>query len=453
MGQQIGSYRIVSQLGAGGMGEVYLAEDTRLDRKVAIKFLPARLIGNEQARKRFIREARAAAKLDHPNICAIHEVGQHEGTSFIVMQYVEGETLAGKTLSKPLELRESLKLAAQIADALDEAHSHGIIHRDIKPQNIVVTPRGQVKVLDFGLAKVIKHSPRMGSAAETEAQLSAPGLVIGTIPYMSPEQVRGEALDARSDIFSFGAVLYEMISGRSPFVSANQAETLSAILTKDPPPLARFATDVPEELQRIVGRCIEKDRERRYQTVRDVATDVDNLRRACEVHTHEGSPASITSSAEYLLSRINSDKWRMVITLTIVAIAVTGIAYYLQTRRTAAGIDSIAVLPFVNQNHDLDNEYLSDGVTESIINNLTELPNLRVIARSSVFRYKGRDADAMAVGRELAVRAVLTGRIMQRGDNLTISAELMDVRDNKQIWGEPGKRDSADSTARLKAPD
>src|SRR5437867_5315510 len=237
----ISHYRILSKLGAGGMGEVYLAEDTQLGRHVAIKLLPPETVSGEQARKRLVREARAAATLDHPNICSIYEVGEADGRSFIAMQYVEGETLDARIKSKPLELKESLTIAPQIADALAEAHSHGIIHRDIKPGNIMITPRGQAKVMDFGLARVIAGA--VESEAETQSLLTTPGTIVGTMPYMSPEQVRDEVLDGRSDIFSFGVVLYEMLSGRQPFASESAAATISAILTHEPPPLARYARE------------------------------------------------------------------------------------------------------------------------------------------------------------------------------------------------------------------
>src|SRR5438445_3613840 len=278
--QSISHYKILSQLGAGGMGEVYLAEDTQLGRRAAIKFLSPELVADERANKRLVKEARAAATLDHPNICSIYEVGEADGRSFIAMQYIEGETLDGRIKSKPLELKESLTLASQIADALAEAHSHGVIHRDIKPANIMITSRGHAKVMDFGLARVIAGA--IESEAATQSLLTTPGTILGTMPYMSPEQVRGEVLDARSDIFSFGVVLYEMLSGRQPFASESAAATISAILNEEPPTLLRYAPDLPEELQRIARKCLEKDRERRYQTMRDGAIDLDNCRREHE---------------------------------------------------------------------------------------------------------------------------------------------------------------------------
>lgn len=294
----ISHYRILSRIGAGGMGEVYLAEDTKLDRKVAIKLLPPESVADEQAKKRLVREAKAAAKLDHPNICSIHEVGESEGRGFIVMQYVEGETLAFRIQRKPLELRESLDIAVQLADALAEAHSRGIIHRDIKPQNVMLTPRGQVKVLDFGLARVVRERSLIESSSETESLLTTPGVVMGTVPYMSPEQIRCEELDARSDLFSFGAVLYEMITGHQPFAAESAAMTISAIVTRDPAPVARFSREVPSELERIVSKALRKDREQRYQTARDLLIDLESLRRHLEFEAHlERSKTALSDSS------------------------------------------------------------------------------------------------------------------------------------------------------------
>jgi len=282
-GTAISHYRILNKIGAGGMGEVYLAEDTQLDRKVAIKFLPRESTLDEQANRRLIREARAAAKLDHPNICSIYEVAEEEGQSFIVMQYIEGETLASRIQGKPIELKDVLGMAAQAADALEGAHSRGIIHRDIKPANIMISARGQVKVMDFGVAKVIREGVSGESKAETCSLLTEPGTIVGTVPYMSPEQVRGDVLDARSDIFSFGSVLYEMVSGHQPFASENAATTCSAILTREPTPLARYSKQVPPELERIVSKALRKDREERYQTAKDLLLDLKSLKQEMEI--------------------------------------------------------------------------------------------------------------------------------------------------------------------------
>ncbi|MEK6324041.1 MAG: protein kinase [Acidobacteriota bacterium] len=359
-GTIISHYRSILRLGAGGMGEVYLAEDTKLDRKVAIKLLPPESMADERAKRRLIREAQSAAMLDHPNICSIYEVGEEGDHSFIVMQYVKGETLAARIQRKPMDFQEALDVAAQVADALAEAHSHGIIHRDIKPQNIMITPRGQVKVMDFGLAKAINQRSELESGADTQILLTEPGLILGTIPYMSPEQVRGETLDDRSDIFSFGAVVYEMVSGRQPFAAESAAATISTILTKEPPPLARFEPSVPNELQRIVTKALRKNRDERYQTVKDLLIDLRSLKeeqafeeklersRSPEsasqppvatgggtavatadqpaVRSDELATARTTSSAEYMVNEIKRHKTGAILALAAFVVVVTGVA-------------------------------------------------------------------------------------------------------------------------------
>ena len=303
-GAKLGRYEIRSKIGEGGMGEVYLAEDTQLHRRVAIKFLPSDSIANKQANHRLMREAQAAAKLDHPNICAVYEVGEEGGRSFIVMPCIDGETLDRRMMRKPLDVSESLAIAAQVADALAEAHQHGIIHRDIKPSNIMITARGQAKVMDFGLAKLTGPSPaaplNLDREASTQALFTTPGTIIGTVPYMSPEQVHGQTLDARTDIFSFGVVFYEMLTGKQLFAAETPAGTISAILTKEPLPLSDYFQTCPQELQRIVNKCLAKDREQRYQTMRDIAIDLESVRRECErrgVAAPIGDKATATSRA------------------------------------------------------------------------------------------------------------------------------------------------------------
>jgi len=349
-GTKLGRYEIRAQLGAGGMGEVYLAEDTQLGRRVAIKFLSPELVADERANKRLVKEARAAATLDHPNICSVYEVGEADGRSFIAMQYLEGETLDSKLRRKPLELKESLTIASQVADALAEAHSQGIIHRDIKPANIMITSRGQAKVMDFGLARVIAGA--VESEAKTKSLLTTPGTILGTVPYMSPEQVRGESLDARSDIFSLGVVLYEMLSGRQPFASESAAATVSAILTHEPPPLARFTRVAPAELERIVVKALTKDREERYQTAKDLLSDLGRLKQRLEVESEiersappettpdAGVPSSAgtapeaqpASSAEYIISEIKRHKWGVAVALTLGSLVVSAAIWYLAPR-------------------------------------------------------------------------------------------------------------------------
>jgi eukaryotic-like serine/threonine-protein kinase len=465
-GTKLGRYKIRSHLGAGGMGEVYLAVDTELNRRVAIKFLPESLAADEQARKRLVREAQAAARLDHPNICSIYEAGEEDGRSFIVMQYVEGETVDLRMKRKPLDLSESLSISAQVADALAEAHAKGIIHRDIKPSNIMITPRGQAKVMDFGLAKTMPTTEAIDTEAATLGLLTTPGTVIGTVPYMSPEQVKGEKVDARTDIFSFGVVLYEMLSGQQPFASESAAATASAILTHEPLPLARFMSEVPAELERIVVKALVKDREERYQTAKDLLIDLKRLKRHLDVQveverrarsgTTPGaaipSPAGPApqvavslasaiasetqpiSSAEYIVSEIKQHKPGLAAALAaIILLSIAGITYYFYFARAA--IDSIAVLPLVNTSGDPNTEYLSEGISEALINSLTELQQLRVIARTTAFRYKGKQIDPQAVGRELNVRAVLMGRVRQVGDALYVQVDLVDTSTGAQLWG------------------
>ena len=462
-GTHLGRYEIRSKLGAGGMGEVYLALDTELDRTVAIKILPADVASDQQRLQRFIEEAKAASALNHPHILTIHEIGTTELSRYIVTEFIEGDTLRQR-IGAGLKLVDVLEFSIQTASALAAAHAAGIIHRDIKPENIMVRRDGYLKVLDFGLAKLTEPQ---GSLTDNEAPTKAmvntgAGTVMGTANYMSPEQAKGTRVDARSDLWSLGAVLYEMITGRVPFAGETPTETISLILQKEPAPLTRFAHEVPSELERIVTKALTKDHEERYQTAKDLLIDVRNFKRKLEVDaeiertvapdlrstasatsgpgansTASGAfgatiPASVApsaSSAEYLVSGIKQHKLAAALALVVLVLGAVGLGLYLHARNTEVAIESIAVLPFENQNRDLNTDYLSDGVTESIINSLTQLPSLRVIARSSVFRYKGKETDPMAVGKELGVRAILTGRIMQRGDTVTVSTELVDVRD------------------------
>jgi serine/threonine-protein kinase len=474
-GTKLGRYEIRSPIGAGGMGEVYLAIDTELDRTVAIKILPEALAADEQRLQRFIQEAKAASALNHPHILTIYEIGTIGASRFIATEFIDGETLR-KPIDAGIKLVEILEIGIQAGSALAAAHAAGIIHRDIKPENIMVRRDGYIKVLDFGLAKLTGPE---GSIADAEAPTRAmvntgAGTVMGTANYMSPEQAKGVSVDARTDLWSLGAVLYEMITGHVPFAGDTPTETISLILQKEPAPLTRFAHDVPAELERIVTKALTKDREERYQTAKDLLIDLRNLRRKLEVDAEidrtvppefrgatkstgsgQSTPATASgagaataaagtaparSSAEYMVSGIKQHKIAAAVVAGLVLMAavagVIGVGTYLRAGATEAAIESIAVLPLVNQNHDPDSEYLSDGLTESIINSLTQLPNLKVIPSSSVFRYKGKEVDPLVAGKEMGVRAILTGRIMQRGDNLTISTALIDVRDNKQLWGE-----------------
>jgi serine/threonine-protein kinase len=452
IGESLAEYRILENLGKGGMGEVYLARDTNLDRKVAIKVLRADLVAKDNARRRLIREARAAAKLDHPNICSIYDVNETESRTFIVMQYVEGETLADKTDGKVLGLNDAVNIIRQTAEALAEAHSCGIIHRDIKPQNIMITPRNQVKILDFGLCKHVPSVGDVDNESPTVSMLSTPGGIIGTMPYMSPEQVQGEHVDGRSDIFSLGVTFYEVVAGVHPFKADSKAVTMSRILLADPFPSKRLQSLGCPELEQVFDKMLRKDKTERYQTAEELLTDLNKLppfgkdeTRAITTSRDEQFAHVQGRGGRWLVGKVARYKWA-VLALLFVILAAVVIYQWLPSNR----IESLAILPFTYSSSDPglasspDREYLSDGLTDSVINNLSQVPNLRVIARSSVFYYKGKKLDPQAAGRELGVRAVLTGNIAQEGDELTITASLMDVTENRSLGVYTYKRKKAD---------
>ncbi|HEY3136726.1 MAG TPA: protein kinase, partial [Blastocatellia bacterium] len=419
----------------------------------------------EQARRRLLREAQAAAALDHLNICAIYEVDADSDPSYIAMQYIEGETLEARIARERPSLDDALNIAEQVADALAEAHSHNIVHRDIKPSNIMLASRGQVKVLDFGLAKTA-NTLAGPDEAQTKSRLSLPGIILGTVPYMSPEQVRSDPVDARTDIFSFGAVLHEMLSGRRVFARNSAAETIAAILHQEPPRLSSIDPTIPEELENIVDKCLAKDAAQRYQTMQQVAQDLNAARRsepaamglvtttAKRGMTSRDGVAAVsadvdishqTSSIEYLVTRVKHHKRSAMFASVAIVIAIAAFGYYSYFAKAGEAIESIAVLPFVNGSNDANAEYLSDGISDTIIDSLSQLPNLKkVIPLSSVLRFKGKQIDPQAVGRELNVRAVLAGRLAQHSDDLLISTELIDVKDNKRLWGGQYNRKLAD---------
>ncbi|HZM87917.1 MAG TPA: FlgO family outer membrane protein [Blastocatellia bacterium] len=461
--QNILHYRLIKELGKGGMGEVYLAEDMRLDRKVALKLLPPEFASDANRMARFVQEAKSASALNHPGIITIYEIGDAEGLQFIASEYIEGRTLRQEMLRGRMPVREALDVAVQIAGALSAAHGAGIIHRDIKPENVMLRPDGFVKVLDFGLAKPSQQeTPSTSTDAPTLARATTePGVLLGTLAYMSPEQARGKPVDARTDIFSFGVLLYEMVTGRSPFEGETTSDIIASILKTDPPPLVFHSPDAPAELERIITKALAKRQEERYQTTQDLLIDLKRLRQQLEIdgeleRSRSGdrlrisgfdsgkvSPATTvdtraehtTSSAEYIATGIKQHKRGFLFAaVAIVAISAVIAASILFTGKS--GIDSLAVLPFVNAGNDQNADYLSDGISESIIYDLSQVSTLRVIPRSSVFRYKGQQADPQTVARELAVRAVFTGTIRVQGDNLLVSAELIDTKENRLLWGQ-----------------
>ena len=469
-GTDISQYKIIARLGSGGMGEVYLAQDQRLRRKVALKLLFEDVTQNEDWVRRFEQEAFAASALNHPNIITIYEIGQTGASHFISAEFIDGQTLRERLRERTMTTGEVLDVSIQIASALVAAHTAGIIHRDIKPENVMLRPDGYVKVLDFGLAKFTEQrqygSSPIDKDAKTEAIVNtSPGVVMGTVSYMSPEQARGGDVDARTDIFSLGVLLYEMLSGRLPFEGKTPSEIIVSIIQKRQQPLARFAPDIPPELERIVGKSLSKGRDDRYQSLKDMLIDLKRLKRQLEldqelvdspelisgrrfvtgqsvetVKTGEQQAAKTQlisvvqqhpSSAEYIVSGIKRHKKVALIITAVVIMASVGLAYYLLTRP----IDSLAVLPFSNVNADPTLDQLGDEITEHIINDFSQSAGLRVMSFNSVQQYKGRQIDPQAVGRELDVRAILVGRISRRDNSIIINAELIDTRDKRQIWG------------------
>jgi len=457
--QSLGHYKILSLLGQGGMGEVYLAEDMRLERKVALKILPGAFAQDAGRMRRFVQEAKAASALNHPNILTIYETGEFEGTRYIVSEYVEGETLTERLKREPLNLRAALDCAAQITSALQAAHGANIIHRDIKPDNVMIRPDGFVKLLDFGIAKLTEKQDAIYLDSEAATAISTnttPGTIIGTANYMSPEQAKGQAVDARTDIFSFGLVLYEMLTGKRAFEGENAIEVIGSILHTEPLPLSRVIPDVPHDIERIVNKALRKDCEERYQTAKDLLIDLKDagqdlefqkkLERSAphleQVQTQiinaETRDAAQTGSNEEHNTATSKNQKLGLIGLSVLLLAVVGLSYWYFSRRISntKQIESIAVMPFVNQSGNPETEYISDGMTEKLISSLSQLPTLNVKARSSVFRYKGANIELQQIAKELNVQAILNGRVAEHGGDLSLYVELVDIGADKVIWSQ-----------------
>ncbi len=471
-GTSLGRYEIRAQLGAGGMGEVYLAHDTQLGRKVALKVLPADLINSSERLRRFEQEARAASALNHQNILTIYEIGAEGDTHFIATEFIEGETLRQKMQTARLEIEETLNIAIQIATALDAAHRSGIVHRDIKPENVMVREDGLVKVLDFGLAKLTekKDDAAIDMEAPTRAQVqTSPGVVMGTVVYMSPEQARGKDTDARTDIWSLGCVLYEMVTRRLPFAGETTSDTIAAILTREPPQLSQYVAGAPAELQRIIGKTLRKNREERYQHVKDLWIDLKDLKQELEFAAKlERSATPDTSGAEEIKrdadarTRIlTEDKftdaatvavspqaktyfWKpqsRVLAIALIILAATaGIVYFALSNKTTkqetsvdAADKTLAVLPFKLLNPNDETNYLSVGLADSLITKLSNVRSLTVRPTSSVIRY-ANETDTAGAGRELKVETVIDGTVQQAGDRVRVSVQMIRAADGKSLW-------------------
>jgi serine/threonine-protein kinase len=438
-GKSLGPYTILELLGSGGMGEVYLAQDSRLGRRVALKLLPDHFVTNQDRLRRFRQEARAASALNHPNIITIHEIGETETTHYIVTEFIEGETLRALLVRSRVELVRALDIATQTASALAAAHAAGIVHRDIKPENIMLRRDGYVKVLDFGIAKLMPEGPAPSPGMTFE---TSPGLIVGTAHYMSPEQAQGLKVDERADIWSFGVVLYEMLTGQLPFKGKTLSHTVVSIVEQQVPRLVHG----PEELERILMKALNKNPEERYQTIKDMLVDLRMLQRDVDSGVRANTTQEIaethTSSLQGFI-KIAKPHWlTAMVALAVLLITVAGFAYFTSSNKRS--INSLAILPFVNATSDPNTEHLSEGITESLINNLSQVPQLRVMARSTVFSFNGKDLDSREVGSDLGVDAVVTGRVTQLADTLVIQVDLVDVSSGAQIWGERFNRKLTD---------
>ncbi len=454
-GTIINQYKIISAIGKGGMGEVFLAEDTKLKRQVALKILPPEFAEDKDRMSRILREAQSASALNHPNIITIYEIGESDGTHFIGTEFIDGKTLNDYKKSNPLNYKSALEIAIQVASALNEAHSAGIVHRDIKPDNVMIRANGLVKILDFGIAKVSASSTSAGDSSEDATAIKSPtmpGMIIGTANYMSPEQAKGKVVDVRTDIFSFGVVLYEMIAGGLPFEGENALEMIGAILHKEAKPLSE---EIPTEIAKIISKCLRKNRDERYQTIKDVGNDLKEVKQELElknlmersiVPNDDSNKTQIlqhqTTTNQTVAS--NSKSKYLAAGLLTLILAIGGFFGYKYLSPTTKQIESIAVMPFENKSGNADVEYLSDGMTETLINSLSQIPNLNVKARSTVFRYKGKGFDLKKIAAELNVQAILTGQVVQRGDQMTLNLELIDAKTENVLWGNKYERKASD---------
>ena len=438
VGQQIGHYQILAPLGAGGMGEVFRAKDSRLDREVAVKVLPSQFASDPDRKARFEREAKAVAALSHPNILSIHDYGIEQGISFAVTELLEGETLRSRIAAGPQPWRRAVEIGIALSEGLAAAHAKGIVHRDLKPENIFLTVDGRIKILDFGLARVdLKNTAMTDTTPYTPAKTD-PGAVMGTAGYMSPEQVRGQTVDGRSDLFALGCVLFELLSGRRAFARETGAETMTAILHDEPPELAGSGRAVPLEVDRTIRHCLEKNPEARFHSAHDLAFALRAIMADSGPHEMAVEPAPRWRAIALLVTGA-------VLSLLLLALFVKFLITSTGGQSGAASgprIESLAVLPFENQSGDQYTGFLSDAVFENLINSLSEVRGLTVRPSTTVAKYKAQPYEITALGDELKVQAVLTGKVLQYEDDLTISVALIDAQQNSHLWGRqfPGKR-------------